>query len=181
MEELANIFSDESISMILTILRLIGYLLRKSDPLSLKKIIDICNSKYENILLKSKIEGGPQPPYKIKFMIQELDDIRNNKKKFDPLERLKPLINWIKGNPLLEGRLNQPFIDIGANELNNSLVDETWDLAIISKYSGQAQEGGRILEAIVYCLYIYIYIYIYVYIGHKWERQRRGEQTRNFS
>ena len=102
---------ENHVSMVLHILRYAGFELRKEDPDKLKKLINISKESKDS--------------QRLKFMLEELDDIKNNKKKVDLFEKFLPILNWIQFEPSIKG-IKAPRLIIDYGKLKNSGTNPNW-------------------------------------------------------
>jgi nucleolar MIF4G domain-containing protein 1 len=102
---------EDKIEILITIFNLVGFTLRKSNSSLLKDLIELTNAACKSCQVTSN---------RMKFMIEILNDIKNNKKKQNLAEdRLKALKNWVKkGLPKKTGDDSQ--ITAKWEELDNS-------------------------------------------------------------
>lgn len=90
-ENFNSIFSET----LLVLLSYIGIEIRKEDPESLKEIISSVNKKYNFI----KIEQGQQNVSKLKYIVDMIDDIKNNKyMKFNLSEKFNFFKTFVNQN-----------------------------------------------------------------------------------
>ncbi len=123
----------------------LGPSIRKEAPLILKEIASSVASRHNSLALSL---GGSNPRYRSKmgFLNDDLTDLKNNiLKKYDPLERLSPLLRWFRSNALLKGELEGPvliplelsFYELDLEELTKRIHPD---------YVEEEQEGAAMVE-----------------------------------
>lgn len=79
--------TEENVELLIHVFRISGFKLRKDDPIGLKNIYELIQ---ENV---KKVEN---PTPRLRFMLENLLDIKNNKKKLTTEDRIKFLKTWLK-------------------------------------------------------------------------------------
>jgi uncharacterized protein with PIN domain len=116
-ENFNSIFSET----LLVLLSYIGIEIRKEDPESLKEIISSVNKKYNLI----KIEQGQQNVSKLKYIVDMIDDIKNNKyMKFNLSEKFNFFKTFVNHNK--KTYLENEY-DLSSQKIADK-VDLSWNL-----------------------------------------------------
>jgi nucleolar MIF4G domain-containing protein 1 len=142
-KHLLKSFKEKDIEMLLNLLHNIGGILRKDSPGLCKDIILMCESKRieAKISFASKAPPSQNPQQKaevpsltaferkVKFLTEELTDIRNNKvKQSKLLNSLKLYLNWLKTNSQVKSELlkNPLEVDFETIEKAHSSGNPKW-------------------------------------------------------
>ncbi|KAH0563951.1 hypothetical protein KQX54_008283 [Cotesia glomerata] len=153
LQKLADKFTEKEIECILLILRTVGFLLRKDDPLALKELI---------INLQQKASADKGTSLRVQFMLEVLMAIKNNNMKKIPqydtshVEHLKKLLkNFLhKGNSVTQFNISLSDL-LNANEKGKWwIVGSAWSGTIDSankptkdkNSDGSMQFSQQILE-----------------------------------
>ena len=142
-KHLLRSFKEKDIEMLLNLLHNIGALLRKDSPTLVKDIILLSESKK----VEAKIafakpvlgKGGVANPLptltaferKVKFLTEELDDIKNNKldNQSKLLNSLKLYLNWLKTNSQIKSELLKNPLEVDFKILDESPAEKKWWLS----------------------------------------------------
>ena len=130
-------FKEKDIEMLLNLLHNIGVLLRKDSPSLCKDIILLFESKKIEAKIsapKSMVQNNPQgnvssnavTPFerKVKFLGEELKDIRNNKK--ESKYTLKFYLNWLKTNSEVKSEILKNPLEINFKTIQESKEGFKW-------------------------------------------------------
>jgi nucleolar MIF4G domain-containing protein 1 len=97
-DKLNNITSE----MLLLLLRHIGIEIRKENAEIIKEIVLLVNKKYNSLIAEEKLNSNEKPLFenkKLKFIVEMIDDIKNNKfLKFNLLEKFSFLKTFVSSN-----------------------------------------------------------------------------------
>ena len=112
---LLSSFTESDIEVLIFVLHNIGLQLRKKDPANIKMIIDLFNQKKNSFAAEKRIDGSAKTPLeseempmdkKIKFLVLELNDIKNNKGSVTmQMRSIEHLQTWLKRDPKLSSEL----------------------------------------------------------------------------
>lgn len=157
-------FKEKDIEMLLNLLHNIGALLRKDSPSLCKDIILLCEAKKIEAKIGASQKapatqpGAPKDPLKVpgqnltpferkvKFLTEELNDIRNNKvsRRSKLLDSLKLYLNWLKTNSQVKSELLKNPVDVNFETLEASKAGQKWWVSEEDK--AEYQSGLKISE-----------------------------------
>ena len=146
-KHLLKSFKEKDIEMLLNLLHNIGAMIRKDSPTLVKDIILLFESKKveakitltKNTINKPNIStttkpGVVQPSLtaferKVKFLSEELDDIRNNKlaNQSKLLNSLKLYLNWLKTNSQIKSELLKNPLEVDFKLLDVAFFPSFWN------------------------------------------------------
>ena len=112
---LLNSFKEQDLEILLTLMHNIGGSLWKDSPELLKEIISECELRKNNTEAEAWVSGEDKTKHlrKIKFLQEELEDIKNNKiKQSKLLNSLEMYLNWMKKNEMLKSELSHEPLEV---------------------------------------------------------------------
>lgn len=146
-------FKEKDIEMLLNLLHNIGAIIRKDSPSLCKDIILLCENKKIEAKITTQAAAQPenqpagiknplkpaestQPTLtaferKVKFLTEELNDIRNNKvsKHSKLLSSLKLYLNWLKTNSQVKSELLKAPLDVDFKTIQEAQNGQKWWLS----------------------------------------------------
>lgn len=142
-------FTESDIEVLIFVLHNIGLQLRKKDPASIKSILDIFNQKKNSFMAQQRLENKvseTQTPMdqKLKFLVLELQDIKNNKGSVTMQVRsIEHLQTWLKRDPKLSSELLIKPLDVTLPQIQKSLENQAKETVWWKSKdeSGEHQDG----------------------------------------
>lgn len=150
---LLNSFTESDIEVLIFVLHNIGLQLRKKDPASIKLILDLFNQKKNSYMAQRRLDGSSaaaqQPDQtspmdtKLKFLVLELQDIKNNKGSVTlQVRSIEHLQTWLKRDKKLSNELLIKPLEVSLDQVRKSLTSATanWWKSNDGQASGQDEE-----------------------------------------
>lgn len=117
-------FTECDIEILIFALHNIGLQLRKKDPESLKNVLDLFNQKRNSYFAEKKLNpeiDSKSKEQKLKFLVLELEDIRNNKGSVTlQVRSIEHLQVWLKRDARLSNELLIRPLDVSVKQVDEA-------------------------------------------------------------